>query len=42
MVSFARATRGVRRPSLDTRSGRPIYSALKGETEERWSFNGRS
>ena len=23
MVSYARATRGLRRPSLDTRSGRP-------------------
>jgi hypothetical protein len=30
MVSFARATRGLRRPSLDTRSGRPIWPTLKG------------
>jgi len=31
MVSCARATRGLRRPSLDTRSGRPSSPPSRGK-----------
>jgi hypothetical protein len=35
MVSCARATRGLRRPSLDTRSGRPSSPPSMERIEER-------
>jgi len=35
MVSCARATRGLRRPSLDTRSGRPSSPPSREKVEER-------
>ena len=40
MVSCARATRGLGRPSLDTRSGRPSSPPSRGR-EERWSLDAR-
>ena len=42
MISCARATRGLRRPSLDTRSGRPSSPPSKEKMEEQWSFDARS
>jgi len=41
MLSFARATRGLRRPSLDTRSGRPSSLPSREKVEERCSFDAR-
>jgi hypothetical protein len=38
MVSCARATRGLRRPSLDTRSGSPSSPPSREKIEERWSL----
>jgi hypothetical protein len=37
MIFYARATRGLRRPSLDTRSGRPSSPPSREKTEERWA-----
>jgi len=37
MVSCARATRGLGRPSLDTRSGRPSSPPSREEVEEQCS-----
>jgi len=42
MLSCARATRGLRRPSLDTRSGRPSSPPSREKVEERWSLDARS
>src|SRR6267143_2613883 len=42
MVSCARATRGLRRPSLDTRSGRPSSPPSREKIEERWSLEARN
>jgi len=42
MVSCARATRGLRRPSLDTRSGRPSSPPSREKMEERCSSDARS
>ena len=41
MVSYARATRGLRRPSLDTRSGNPFSLPSRVKVEERWSLDAR-
>ena len=37
MVSCARATRGLRRPSLDTRSGRSSSPPPREKIEKRWT-----
>ena len=42
MLSCARATRGLRRPSLDTRSGRPSSPPSMEMMEEQCSLDGRS
>ena len=42
MLSCARATRGLRRPSLDTRSGRPSSPPSMEMMEEQWSLDARS
>ena len=36
LASGARATRGLRRPSLDARSGRPNRPPCQGKDEEAW------
>ena len=41
MLSYARATRGLRRPSLDTRSGRPSSPPSREKVEYRCSFDAR-
>jgi hypothetical protein len=41
MLSCARATRGLRRPSLDTRSGRSSSPPSREKVEERWSLDAR-
>ena len=41
MLSCARATRGLRRPSLDTRSGRPSSPPSRERLEDQWSFDAR-
>ena len=40
--SCAHATRGLGRPSVDTRSGRPSSPPSREKIEERWSLNARS
>jgi hypothetical protein len=42
MVSYARATRGLRRPSLDTCSGRPSKPTLRREGGRARSLDARS
>lgn len=42
MVSCARATRGFRRPSLDTRNGRPSSTPSSEKIIRAESFDGRS
>jgi hypothetical protein len=42
MVSCARATRGLGRPSLDTRSGRPSSPPSREQVEVRWSLDAGS
>ncbi len=42
MVSCARATRGLRMPSLNTRSGKPSGPPSWENIEKRWSFYARN
>jgi hypothetical protein len=42
MLFCARATRGLGRPALDTRSGRPPSAPSRGKVEERCSLDARS
>ncbi len=42
MLSRARATRGLRRPSLDTRSRRSSSPPLREKIEARCSFDARN
>jgi hypothetical protein len=41
MVSCARATRGLGRPSLDTRSERSSSPPSRAKVRERWSLDAR-
>jgi hypothetical protein len=42
MASYARATRGLRRPSLDTRSGRSSSPPSRDDIEEQCLVDARS
>ena len=42
MLSCARATRGLRRPSLDTRSGRPSSPPSREKVGDQFSFDARN